>query len=193
MRINDYFDKVVVINLDKRTDRLEKISKQLDELGITFERFSAIDGKAEGIDPIVAGRMSHTKVWEKNLGKKVLILEDDAEFVDNFNEKFTEVIQTLPSDWDVLYLGALVAPKTGRVTQVNQHWYKQIVSTGTHAYCIKPDKMSYFINKLKDYEWYIDIGLRLEAVDLNAYITQPNLVTQFPSYSDLRLKEVSDF
>lgn len=193
MRINEYFDKVILINLDRREDRLEKLSTQLNNLGITFERFSAIDGKAEGIDPIVAGRMSHTKVWEENLGKKVLILEDDAEFVDNFNEKFAEVIQTLPSDWDVFYLGALVAKTTGKLIQVNEHWYKQVVSTGSHAYCLKPGKMGYFINKLKDYQWYIDIGLRLEAVDNNCYITQPNLVTQFPSYSDLRLKEVSDF
>lgn len=193
MRINDYFDKVILINLDRREDRLKKLSTQLNNLGITFERFSAIDGKAEGIDPIVAGRMSHTKVWEENLGKKVLILEDDAEFVDNFNEKFAEVIQTLPSDWDVFYLGALVAKTTGKLIQVNEHWYKQVVSTGSHAYCIRPGKMGYFINKLKDYQWYIDIGLRLEAIDNNCYITQPNLVTQFASYSDLRLKEVSDF
>jgi GR25 family glycosyltransferase involved in LPS biosynthesis len=191
MRINEYFDKVVVINLDKRTDRLQKISKQLDELGIVFERFSAIDGT--GKDPITAGTMSHTQVWKKYQGLKVLVLEDDALFVDNFNEKFTEVMQTLPSDWDIFYLGALVAPTTGKLVKVNEHWYKQIVSTGTQAYCLKPGKMDYFYNRLKDYEWYIDIGLRLEAVSNNCYITQPNLVTQSPGYSDLRLKEVNDF
>jgi GR25 family glycosyltransferase involved in LPS biosynthesis len=193
MRINDYFDSVVVINLDRREDRLEKISTQLDNLGITFERFSAIDGKAEGIDPIVAGTMSHTQVWKKYQGKKILVLEDDALFVDNFNEKFAEVMQTLPSDWDIFYLGALVAPTTGKLIKVNDHWYKQVVSTGTQAYCLKPSKMDYFYNRLKDYEWYIDIGLRLEAVSNNCYITQPNLVIQSPGYSDLRLKEVSDF
>ena len=191
MRINEYFDKVVVINLDKRTDRLEKISKQLDELGIVFERFSAIDGT--GKDPITAGTISHTQVWKKYQGLKVLILEDDALFVDDFNEKFAEVIQTLPSDWDIFYLGALVAPTTGKIIKVNEHWYKQVVSTGTQAYCLKPGKMDYFYNRLKDYEWYIDIGLRVEAVSNNAYITQPNLVTQYAGYSDLRLKEVSDF
>ncbi len=35
MRINDYFSKVILINLDRREDRLEKISTQLDNLGIT--------------------------------------------------------------------------------------------------------------------------------------------------------------
>ena len=53
--------------------------------------------------------------------------------------------------------------------------------------------MDYFIKKLDGYEWYIDIGLRVFAEQYNAYIAQPNLVTQFPSYSDLRLKEVNDF
>ena len=191
MRINDYFDKVVVINLDKRTDRLEKITKQLDELGITFERFSAIDGTDKM--PILAGKDSHIQVWKDNLGKRVLVLEDDAFFVDNFQERFDEVIQTLPEDWDVFYLGALLDKRTGKVIKVNNDWYRQVVSTGTQAYCINPDIMQYCIDAIEVYDGYIDVGLRILAEDINAYITQPNLVTQYPSYSDLRLKEVSDF
>lgn len=191
MRINDYFDKVVVINLDKRTDRLEKITKQLDDLGITFERFSAIDGT--GKNPIIAGRDSHLQVWRENLGKKVLVLEDDAYFVDNFQERFEQIIQTLPDNWDVFYLGALLDKMTGKVIKVNNDWYRQIVSTGTQAYCVHPDLMQYCIDRLEIYDGYIDVGLRILAEDMNAYITQPNLVTQYPSYSDLRLKEVSDF
>jgi GR25 family glycosyltransferase involved in LPS biosynthesis len=191
MRINEYFDKVVVINLDKRTDRLEKISKQLDELGIVFERFSAIDGT--GKNPIIAGRDSHVEVWKQNLGKKVLILEDDAYFVEGFQERFDEVIQTLPENWDVFYLGVLLDKMTGKVIKVNNDWYRQIVSTGTQAYCLHPDMMQYFTDRIEIYDGYIDVGLRILAEDTNAYITQPNLVTQYAGYSDLRLKEVSDF
>ena len=191
MRINDYFDKVVVINLDKRVDRLEKITKQLDDLGITFERFSAIDGT--GKNPMLANRDSHLQVWRENLGKKVLVLEDDAYFVDDFQERFDQVIQTLPENWDVFYLGALLDKMTGKVIKVNNDWYRQIVSTGTQAYCVHPDLMQYCIDRLEIYDGYIDVGLRILAEDMNAYITQPNLVTQYPSYSDLRLKEVSDF
>lgn len=191
MRINDYFDKVVVINLDKRVDRLEKITEQLNDLGITFERFSAIDGT--GKNPILAGKDSHVEVWKQNLGKKVLILEDDAYFVEGFQERFDEIIQTLPEDWDVFYLGALIDKMTGKVIKVNNDWYRQIVSTGTQAYCLHPNMMQYFIDRIEIYDGYIDVGLRILAEDTNAYITQPNLVTQYPSYSDLRLKEVSDF
>jgi GR25 family glycosyltransferase involved in LPS biosynthesis len=191
MRINEYFDKVVVINLDKRTDRLEKISKQLDELGIVFERFSAIDGT--GKNPMLANRDSHVEVWKQNLGKKVLILEDDAYFVEGFQERFDEVIQTLPENWDVFYLGVLLDKMTGKVIKVNNDWYRQIVSTGTQAYCLHPDMMQYFTDRIEIYDGYIDVGLRILAEDTNAYITQPNLVTQYAGYSDLRLKEVSDF
>ena len=194
MRINDYFDKVILINLDRREDRLEKISTQLNNLGITFERFSAIDGKELGINPITAGTMSHQKVLEDNIEKRILVLEDDAEFVNNFNEKFTEIIQHLPSNTDIFYLGALLPKSTGKVEDIgNKYWFKQVFSTGSHAYSIHPARVKYFAEKLKDYEWYIDIGLREFARDYKAVIAQPNLVTQFPSYSDLRLKEVSDF
>ena len=193
MRVNEFFDKVVVINLDRRTDRMEKIDAQLKELGIEYERFSAVDGKELGINPIFAGTMSHVEVLKNNRDSRILVLEDDAQFVDNFNEKFEEVMQTLPNDSDIFYLGALLPKSTGKVTPVNQHWARQVMTTGSQAYCINPARVNYFIENLDGYEWYIDIGLRVFAEKYNAYIAQPNLVTQFPSYSDLRLKEVNDF
>ncbi len=193
MKVNDFFDKVIVINLDRRTDRMEKLAPQLEKLDIQYERFSAVDGKQLGIDPIVAGLQSHLQVMKQIAGQKVLILEDDAQFVEDFNEKFEKVMQTLPEDWDIFYLGALVPKEVGLVRMVNRHWGIQVLTTGSQAYCINPSRLEYFINKLEDYNYYIDVGLRDFAKDLKAYITQPNLVVQFPSYSDLRLKEVNDY
>lgn len=194
MKVNEYFDRVVVINLDRRTDRMEKLGAQLDELGIQYERFSAVDAKELEVEGYIAGTMSHVAVWKKYKGQKVLVLEDDALFCEDFNEKFDEVIKTLPQDWDIFYLGVLLPPRTGRVDSINNpHWFKQVMSTGAQAYCLRPEKMDYFIRKIDGYEWYIDIGLRLENVDSHCYVTQPNLVTQFPSYSDLREQEVNDF
>ena len=193
MKVNDFFDKVIVINLDRRTDRMEKLAPQLEKLDIQYKRFSAVDGKKLDIDPIVAGLRSHLQVMKQIAGQRVLILEDDAQFVEDFNEKFEKVMQTLPEDWDIFYLGALVPKDVGLVRMVNRHWGIQVLTTGSQAYCINPSRLEYFINKLEDYNSYIDIGLRDFAKDLKAYITQPNLVVQFPSYSDLRLKEVDDF
>ena len=197
MKVNDYFDKVVVINLDRRPDRMEKLGPQLDELGIEYDRFAAHDAAELGIKPYVAGTWSHTTVWSRYrqiFGDiKILVLEDDALFCENFNEKFTEVMQTLPDNWDIFYLGALLDKMTGKVEKVNDHWARQIVSTGTQAYCINPKRLEKFYEEIKDKEWFIDVELRVLAEQYNAYIAQPNLVTQFPSYSDLRERDVDDF
>ena len=193
MKVNEFFDKVVVINLDRRTDRMEKLDLQLKELDIQYKRFSAVDAIKLNIDPIVAGLRSHLQVIKDNIGRRVLVLEDDAYFVDNFNEKFEKVMQTLPEDWDIFYLGALVPKDVGQINMINRHWGIQVLTTGSQAYCIKPEMQYYFIKRLEEYNSYIDIGLRDFAKGYKPYITQPNLVTQFPSYSDLRQKEVNDF
>lgn len=193
MKVNEYFDRVVVINLDRRPDRIEILGPQLDKLEIQYERFSAIDGKERGISPVLAGKLSHVEVLKGQNGQKVLILEDDANFVDGFNEKFSEVIETLPWNWDIFYLGALLDKHTGKVERFNNHWHKQIVSTGTQAYCVNPNKVDYFIEKQLEWDGFVDVCYRVLAAETNAYITQPNLVTQFPSYSDLREREVDDF
>ena len=193
MKVNDFFDKVVVINLDRRTDRMERLGAQLDELGIQYERFSAIDGKAEGIAPMEAGKLSHLKVIQELNGEKVLILEDDAHFVDGFQERFDTEMDSLPADWDVFYLGVWLPKHTGKLVPVNKNWTRQVMSNGMQAYCINPDKADYFAKEVKEYEGYIDVCFRILADRTNAYVLQPNLVTQFPSYSDLRLEEVNDF
>lgn len=194
MKVNDYFHKVYVINLDRRTDRMEKLDAQLNKLGIQYERFSAVDAKELGISPIVAGTMSHQKLLAQNYDNRILVLEDDALFVDDFNEKFDEYMKHLPPTADIFYFGALLPKHTGKVDNIgNKYWFKQVFTTGSHAYSIHPARVKYFANKLNGYEWYIDIGLRIFAEGFNAVVAQPNLVTQFPSYSDLRLEEVDDF
>ena len=99
---------VFVINLDKSTDRMVKISKRLSELGIAFERISAVYGadlSQEEIDkyycpelnkknyrrPLGLGEigcyLSHIKVWEIIVERKIpcaLILEDDIQFDNDF-------------------------------------------------------------------------------------------------------------
>jgi GR25 family glycosyltransferase involved in LPS biosynthesis len=136
--------------------------------------------------------MSHIEVMKQVTGL-TLILEDDAFFVDDFNERFEQVMPSLPSNWDIFYLGALVDKKTGKLIPVNNHWHKQVISTGTQAYCVNPEKLDYFIEEQTKSDLHVDVCFRVLAEHTNAYIAQPNLVTQFPSYSDLRMMEVNDF
>lgn len=49
LTINEFFDRVVVLNLDRRPDRLATITRRLEALDIEFQRVSAIDGQSEDI------------------------------------------------------------------------------------------------------------------------------------------------
>lgn len=92
--------KTFLINLDRRPDRLEYVTKQLDELGIGFERVVAIDGKGCSAEQLrffdrdrfvleckkkpvmgeIGCALSHRLVWQQMVTRQIpyaLILEDD--------------------------------------------------------------------------------------------------------------------
>ena len=75
-------DKIVYINLKKREDRKEKITKELDDYGLAYERFEAIETPGFGI---LGCGLSHLQVLENAKAdetiKTLLILEDDFTFL----------------------------------------------------------------------------------------------------------------
>lgn len=117
--------KIFVINLDKRKDRMDYMSKQLQ--GYEWERFPAVNGynltlediSAEGFYPFVewrdpmrhrphtmtdlAAMMSHFKVWEKcvEVNEPIIVLEDDAEKMQEID--FTE-IKSMLETYDLVFL-----------------------------------------------------------------------------------------
>jgi GR25 family glycosyltransferase involved in LPS biosynthesis len=185
MKVNEYFDKVVVINLDRRKDRLEKVDAQLQELGITYERFSAIDAKALDIDPIQACRQSHIQVLEESVGK-TLILEDDACFMEGFNERFTEFVELLPKDWHIFYLGAVLLNSE----RCNDIMVRAMDTSSLHAYCVNPEFKEIALKQGREYPEHIDVAYRLLHRQYRSYAAKPPMVKQYPSYSDLMLEDV---
>jgi hypothetical protein len=185
-----FFDRIIVINLPRRTDRLEQFDKEAKRIGFNYEIHPAMDGKFLGMDPIVAGRLSHIEVLSKiKPDEMVLICEDDAKFDTEFNTKFDEYMADLHKNWDIFYLGAI----KNETRPVNKHWVRQVVSTGTQAYCVNPAKVDLFIQIAREFDQWIDVAYRLWADRTNAYIANPNLVIQHDGFSDLRGELVSDF
>ena len=96
---------VWVINLKKRPDRLEKIGKRLNQLGVEWTKIEAIDGQScKSNDLNISAKFgeigflsdntracsaSHYKVWELLIFRKVhygIFLEDDVELSDDFKD-----------------------------------------------------------------------------------------------------------
>lgn len=146
--LSKYIDKVVYINLDKRTDRRLEIETQLKEYDITFERFAAIPHS----NGIVGCGYSHLKVlsiareWEC---KNILILEDDFVFAvskEEFQqqiEKMFEYNTLLPYDvimisytkhgiqqkeeLDHPILNRLIEAQNASGYIVNSHYYSKLI------------------------------------------------------------------
>lgn len=74
-------NKIMYINLNKRTDRKKIIENQLNNFDLDYERFEAIENSDFGI---VGCSLSHLKVLQiakERRYKNILILEDDFHFL----------------------------------------------------------------------------------------------------------------
>jgi len=185
VKVNDFFNKVILINLDKRTDRLEDVSKELNQLNIEFERISAVDALELDITPKDACRASHIKALEMAEGN-TLILEDDATFMPNFTDNFTKFIENLPRRWDILYLGAYI----GHSEPVNNYMVRGLITSSSHAYSINYNRVSEMLEIVRNNTDHIDVAYAKEHSRLRAYVAQPTLVKQKPGFSDILLKDV---
>ena len=124
---------VWVINLNKRPDRLKKIAKRLDDLGIEWNRLEAVDGsnssdlqleisKRNGeIGAISNGARacsaSHSKFWKELVLSKLkfgIILEDDVELSDDFKDLVTS-ITWIPKNSHLIKLEKASAHKTSKL------------------------------------------------------------------------------
>jgi hypothetical protein len=141
------FDRVVVVNLARRPDRLADFRSRVPQ-GFPF-------GEVEAVDAIDGKRVRHPAWWRQGGGawgcyrthlriiedalqrgqEKVLIFEDDATFCDGFNAKALAYFDALPRGWLQAYLGGQhlrrpeaikESPLVLRATNINR----------THAYAV---------------------------------------------------------
>lgn len=162
--------KSFVINLKKRPQRLYRFMKQLP-LANYIHTFDGVDGTQ--IKPnqkiqklfstgdynyrrgIIGCALSHLTIWQEILNSVnidyLLIFEDDAILVDDFNTKLLHLLETYHNKFDVLYLGMFPYPNKDRKewhyteSNVNQlptarEWNKsEMFATsmgGNHGYLI---------------------------------------------------------
>lgn len=123
MKIENFFSKIVYINLDHRTDRKELFEQEMEKLGInSYLRVPGIYPNTKD-NTVEIGRSRHIacgtvhrsiiqSAKDENLDN-ILIFEDDVTFVENSLEIIENALETLNSvdDWDLLYLSGIVIDK----------------------------------------------------------------------------------
>lgn len=151
--LQTYFDRVVCINLRRRTDRWLAFQEQLEQVDWPFrfvERFNGIDGRR--VSPPLwfnigdAGGtwgclMSHLRVWEEALNDdldSVLIFEDDAVLCDGFGDQVSQFLRHVPSNWDQLWIGGDHVPDS-TPWRINEFVYRPEAAHRMHCYAMRRD------------------------------------------------------
>ncbi len=183
-RIEEYtnisWDKIYIINLERRTDRKIQMEKKLKDIGLNnYEFVNAVDGKKDKIlnyfsklkkenktNIINSGHfgclLSHIKVIKKaikNNHKKIMILEDDIIFEENFIERIKNI--KIPK-CDLIYLSGPILESKLFIS--NWAFHKEIM--GTYGYILDSKLYTKVIDILSEFKYTIDISL-IEYIQSN--------------------------
>lgn len=185
--INEFFDKVFVINLDERKDRMDIADCFLKEQGIKYERFPAIKNE-NGVKGLLLTMRELFKICiERGYKSGVLILEDDFEFLAPVENFLKEVIPQLPPNYLTFHLGLNLLTVPERVS-TNILLIDQAYST--HAIVYSREAINSILPMLERNESLAyDIMLRDEIQSRKrSFCTYPMLCTQRTNHSDIEGK-----
>uniref|UniRef100_A0AAQ5YTQ6 procollagen galactosyltransferase n=1 Tax=Amphiprion ocellaris TaxID=80972 RepID=A0AAQ5YTQ6_AMPOC len=129
------FDEVFMINLQRRTDRRERMLRTLYEQEIACKVIAAVDGKAMNVSevhsmgihmlpgysdpyhgrPLTKGELgcflSHYNIWKEIVERRLhtsLVIEDDLRFEVFFKRRLMNLMSEVENeglDWDLIYIG----------------------------------------------------------------------------------------
>ena len=195
MHLNEHFEKIFCVNLEKRIDRREKAELQFKKLGISVDFFPAIDGsKIQNIPSSlnsgeVGCLLSHLEIYKKAIREGIgryLVIEDDCEFDSNIHEKFERYYKEVPKDWDLLYFGGNHNGKEIRL--VSEHVHRLHQTYTTHCYGVNTGFSQVLEKEIKIEKnniKQIDVELSDIQSKYKCYGFIPHLAWQYDGYSDI--------
>jgi hypothetical protein len=211
--IETYFDKIFVITLKRRTDRLEHALGVLSDLGIEEgsidihygpDRPLDHEGKPNGnLGCTTAHRQVLDLIIEKSI-PRTLVLEDDFDiaftnpgqaslWMRNPNlglrvdpqSVFAATVPQIPDDWDMLYLGRHFAEMPQKRVSPNLIRINRMLTTSSYGItCLMAKKMAPAIVGIGPIDNLYG-GFHREN---KCYCVDPTMFIQMPCHSDLREK-----
>lgn len=205
---HEYIDKIIYINLDERKDRREEIEFELNRFFVPKSkvmRFSAIKDKIGGI----GCTKSHIAALEmaKNKGyKNVMMLEDDFNFIDSFeevNNRISDFMNKYADNWDVLNMSGGYFREIIK-SHLHQEKIARAIHLSTTSGYIVNNKMydrlldnfrfglEKFIETNNYREYALDKYWSILQKSSKWYMCNPSIGYQRASYSDIE-KSIIDY
>jgi hypothetical protein len=177
--------QVFMINLPSRQDRYYLLSRQLNKLGIAFEKVGGVISSSTGAIPSgeLGCLLSHFFILKYAQHLKLencLILEDDAKLL---SIKDLEDLD-IPEDWDMIYLGGNLNEAEELPTRINSRVFKCKNVRANHAIIIRDTA---YVKLIETIGCNLDIDLEyIKAQEiLNCYLIHPPLAIQRPGTSNI--------
>lgn len=177
----------LVINLPKRTERLEQFYKEL--IYLPCSNLEVIAG-IENFNPrkgIAEAHLSCITKAKQNGWDAVLIMEDDLVFQgkEKTYDYLLNCLSNLPTDWDIL-LGGVYFSKG--LQKYNAYWNRIGEFCALHFYIVNSKAYDQILTH--DFEHHIDRFMNLNGEKLKCFVTAKFIATQRDGYSDNRKDKV---
>jgi GR25 family glycosyltransferase involved in LPS biosynthesis len=151
MKVNEFFEKIYCINLDERKDRWQRCEEVFDKFKIEVERVPGVPGATgwkidkyphpkHAFEGVAGGTQAHLNALKDATDNKlnsILVLEDDIEFIDDFNEYFDKASESIPDDWEMMYLGGMYNYGVRAPELINKHVARIYHMMSTHSYGLR--------------------------------------------------------
>jgi GR25 family glycosyltransferase involved in LPS biosynthesis len=110
-----------------------------------------------------------------------LILEDDVVIPTDFTARWNRLRDKIPSDWDVVYLGAGFRNGT-RINSSLLKWKNdvELANLGTYAYLVRHRVLPKLLDKMRHMFAPVDVQYYRTFGDLNVYLLDPPLLIPEP-------------
>jgi len=196
-------DNIWVVNMDKSKDRLDKINKNLSDLGLKFNRFKAVDGskiEKNELDNIITFMCqnilcnkgiigcaeSHKQLWKQLLNTEntnyYLVLEDDSmltnesvEIIKKLEPKFVEY----NIDYLNLYCVNVGCGFNKTIFEIGEYKFgKPIFPLQTCGYIISKQGASKLIEQLQKTNYHVDFEIAVNNFknNFNYYTSNKNII-----------------
>jgi glycosyltransferase involved in cell wall biosynthesis/GR25 family glycosyltransferase involved in LPS biosynthesis len=245
--VNDVFQKVYVINLDRRQDRMAAMHSRLTNWDIAYERFPAVDGSdlevkkqysrycdsRPGFDanshlftnefyfggktdaqrtahiescikgPAIrsSGAMAYLLTYRNILRRcieegteRVLVLDDDCLFHNEFGRIFNDAYAELPASWRIFQLGTMQYNWNLTEKYSSKLYLPRGVLVASHAVGLHAETFPSLLEGITRMTLPFDIGPLQDTSRIfseSSFICLPNIIIQDQSESDINSSEVA--